>query len=141
VKLSRKQGSGAQFVSNSFPGSTALAAALGKDGLGVAMAQVVPTVTRRSIPIVREYQDAVEKLTGKKQYSFQALESYIAMKVLVEGIRRAGPKVDREGVLKALDTIQNYDLGGYVVNFTPTNHNGSNFVGLTILGHDLAFKD
>jgi ABC-type branched-subunit amino acid transport system substrate-binding protein len=141
VKLSRKQGSGAQFVSNSFPGSTALAAALGTDGLGVAMAQVVPTVTKRSIPIVREYQEAVEKLTGKRQYSFQALESYIAMKVLVEGIRRAGPKVDREGVLKALDTIHNYDLGGYVVSFTPTNHNGSNFVGLTILGRDLAFKD
>jgi ABC-type branched-subunit amino acid transport system substrate-binding protein len=141
VKLSRKQGSGAQFISNSFPGSTALAQALGADGLGVAMAQVVPSVYRRSIPIVKEYQDAIEKLTGKKDYSFQALESYIAMKVLVEGIRRAGPQPTREKVLQALDTIQNYDLGGYLVNFAPSNHNGSNYVGLTILGHDLAFKD
>jgi ABC-type branched-subunit amino acid transport system substrate-binding protein len=141
VKLSRKQGSGAQFVSNSFPGSTAFAQALGSDGLGVAMAQVVPTVTKRSIPIVREYQEAVEKYTGKKHYSFQALEAYIAMKVLVEGMRRAGPKADREGLLRAMDTIQNYDLGGYVVSFSPTNHNGSNFVSLTILGRDLAFKD
>ncbi|HET9044564.1 MAG TPA: ABC transporter substrate-binding protein [Burkholderiales bacterium] len=141
VKLSRKQGSGAQFISNSFPGTTALAAALGSDGLGVAMAQVVPTVTKRSIPIVKEYQDAVEKLKGKKAYSFQALESYIAMKVLVEGIRRAGPQPTREKLLQALDTMQNYDLGGYIVNFTPNNHNGSNYVGLTILGRDLAFKD
>lgn len=141
VKLSRKQGSGAQFISNSFPGTTALAAALGSDGLGVAMAQVVPTVTKRSIPIVKEYQDAVEKLKGKKAYSFQALESYIAMKVLVEGIRRAGPQPTREKLLQALDTMQNYDLGGYLVNFTPNNHNGSNYVGLTILGRDLAFKD
>ena len=141
VKLSRKQGSGAQFISNSFPGSTALAAALGSDGLGVAMAQVVPTVTKRSIPIVKEYQDAVDKLKGKKAYSFQALESYIAMKVLVEGIRRAGPQPSREKLLLALDTMQNYDLGGYIVNFTPNNHNGSSYVGLTILGRDLAFKD
>jgi ABC-type branched-subunit amino acid transport system substrate-binding protein len=141
VKQSRKQGGGAQFVSNSFPGSTAFAQALGADGLGVAMAQVVPTVTKRAIPVVKEYQEAVEKLTGKKQYSFQSLEAYIAMKVLVEGLRRAGPKVDRESVLKALDTIQSYDLGGYVVNFSPTNHNGSSFVSLTILGRDLAFKD
>jgi hypothetical protein len=37
--------------------------------------------------------------------------------------------------------MQNYDLGGYLVNFSPTNHNGSSFVGLTILGRDLAFKD
>ena len=141
VKLSRKQGSSAQFVSNSFPGSTALAQALGADGLGVAMAQVVPTVTKRSIPIVKEYQEAVEKFSGKKDYSFQSLEAYIAMKVLVEGIRRVGPKLDREGLLRALDTIQNYDLGGYVVSFSPNNHNGSTFVSLTILGHDLAFKD
>jgi ABC-type branched-subunit amino acid transport system substrate-binding protein len=141
VKLSRKQGSGAQFISNSFPGSTALAGALGADGLGVAMTQVVPTVTKRSIPIVKEYQEAVEKMKGKKDYSFQALEAYIAMRVLVEGIRRAGPQPTREKLLSAMDTMQNYDLGGYVVNFTPNNHNGSNYVGLTILGRDLAFKD
>jgi ABC-type branched-subunit amino acid transport system substrate-binding protein len=141
VKLARKQGSGAQFVSNSFPGSTALAGALGSEGLGVAMAQVVPTVTKRAIPIVKEYQEASDKLKGKKGYSFQALESYIAMKVLVEGIRRAGPQPTREKLLAALDTIQGYDVGGYIVSFTPTNHNGSNFVGLTILGRDLAFKD
>jgi ABC-type branched-subunit amino acid transport system substrate-binding protein len=141
VKLSRKQGSGAQFISNSFPGSTALANALGSEGLGVAMTQVVPTVTKRSIPIVKEYQEASDKFKGKKGYSFQALEAYIAMKVLVEGIRRAGPQPTREKLLTALDTIQNYDLGGYIVSFSPTNHNGSNFVGLTILGRDLAFKD
>jgi ABC-type branched-subunit amino acid transport system substrate-binding protein len=141
VKLSRKQGSGAQFISNSFPGSTALAGALGAEGLGVAMAQVVPTVTKRSIPIVKEYQEALEKFKAKKDYSFQALEAYIAMKVLVEGLRRAGPQPTRERLLQALDTIQNYDLGGYLVIFTPNNHNGSNYVGLTILGRDLAFKD
>ncbi|MFO1363828.1 MAG: ABC transporter substrate-binding protein [Burkholderiales bacterium] len=141
VKLARKQGSGAQFISNSFPGSTALAGALGAEGLGVAMTQVVPTVSKRSIPIVKEYQDAAEKLTGKKSFSYQSLESYIAMKVLVEGIRRAGPQLTREKLLVALDSIQSYDLGGYIVSFTPTNHNGSSFVGLTILGHDLAFKD
>jgi ABC-type branched-subunit amino acid transport system substrate-binding protein len=141
VKLSRKQGSGAQFISNSFPGSTALAGALGAEGLGVAMAQVVPTVTKRSIPIVKEYQEALEKFKAKKDYSFQALEAYIAMKVLVEGLRRAGPQPTRERLLQALDTIQNYDLGGYLVSFTPSNHNGSNYVGLTILGRDLAFKD
>ncbi len=59
----------------------------------------------------------------------------------VEGIRRAGPQLTREKLLVALDSIQSYDLGGYIVSFTPTNHNGSSFVGLTILGHDLAFKD
>lgn len=141
VKLARGHGSGAQFVSTSFAGSTALAQALGPQGLGVAMAQVVPTVSKGSIPIVKEYQQAMEKLTGRKEWSFTALESYIAAKALVEGIRRAGPQPSREALLKSLDGLGTLDMGGYTVSFSASNHNGSRYVGLTILGRDLAFRD
>ena len=141
VKLARTQGSAVQFVSTSFAGSTALANELGKDGIGVAMAQVVPAPGKGSIPVVREYQAAIQALKGKRELSFTMLESYIAAKVLVEGIRRAGPNPSREALLRSLDTLQGYDTGGYVVSFSPTNHNGSSFVDLTILGADLAFKN
>jgi branched-chain amino acid transport system substrate-binding protein len=141
IKGMKKQGVGAQFVSTSFAGSTALANALGADGLGVAMAQVVPSYLKRSIPVVREYQAAMEATLGKKEYSYTSLESYIAAKVLVEGLRRAGAQPTREKVLAALDGISNYDVGGYLVSFSPTNHNGSSFVSLSILGRDLAFRE
>jgi ABC-type branched-subunit amino acid transport system substrate-binding protein len=61
------------------------------------------------------------------------LESYICAKVLAEGIRRAGTNLTRESLLKALNSINNYDAGGYVVSFSPTNHNGSKFVELTAI--------
>lgn len=141
VKLSLKQGMNAQFVSTSFAGSTALAQALGKDGHGVVMTQVVPSIARTTVPIVREYQQASDRLLGKKDYSYTALESFIAAKVLVEGIRRAGRDVTRESLLRSLDGLGAIDLGGYIVAFSPTNHNGSNFVALTILGRDLKFRD
>lgn len=141
IKLSRKLGSGAQFVSTSFAGSTALANALGAAGLGVAMSQVAPSYTKRSIPVVREYQAAMEALLGKKEFAYTSLESYIAAKVLVEGLRRAGPQPTREKVLAALDAVKDYDVGGYMVSFSPTNHNGSSFVALSILGRDLAFRE
>ena len=141
IKLSKKQGSGAQFVSTSFAGSSSLAQALGGDGLGVAMAQVVPSYLRRSVPAVREYQAAMEAAHGKRDFSYQSFEAYIAAKVLVEGMRRAGPQLTRESLLRALDTVQNYDVGGYIVSFSPTNHNGSSFVSLSILGRDLAFRE
>ncbi|MCL4802082.1 MAG: ABC transporter substrate-binding protein [Burkholderiales bacterium] len=141
VKLSLKQGMHAQFVSTSFAGSTALAQALGKDGHGVVMTQVVPSIARTTVPIVREYQQASDRLLGKKDYSYTALESFIAAKVLVEGIRRAGRDVTRESLLRSLDGLGAIDLGGYIVAFSPTNHNGSNFVALTILGRDLRFRD
>ena len=140
IKQSRKSGSTAQMVSNSFPGSSPLAREMGKDGIGVAIAQVVPPVARNSVPVVAEYRAAIEKHLGKKEYSFTSLESFIAAKVIVEAVRRAGPKLTRDGFMQALDGMSSFDTGGYTVGFGPTNHNGSSFVELTIIGKDLTFK-
>jgi ABC-type branched-subunit amino acid transport system substrate-binding protein len=140
IKAARKAGSTAQMVSNSFPGSTPLAKELGKDGAGVAIAQVVPPPSKQSVPVVAEYRAAIEKHLGRKEYSFTSLESFIAAKVTVEGLRRAGPKLTREAFMQALDGMSGYDAGGYTVGFSPTNHNGSAFVELTIIGKDLLFK-
>jgi ABC-type branched-subunit amino acid transport system substrate-binding protein len=133
IKQAKKAGSGAQFASTSFVGASALASELGAQGTGVVVAQVVPPYSRLSIPIVKEYQAAIEKQLGKKEFSFTSLESYISAKVLVEAIRRAGANPTRESLLKALDTIQNFDVGGYTVDFNPSNHNGSKFVELTAI--------
>ena len=67
---------------------------------GVIVATVVPPPTKRSLPIVQEYQAAIEKQLGKKDLSFTSLESYIAAKVTVEALRRAGPKLTREASCK-----------------------------------------
>ncbi len=133
IKQSRKAGATAQFASTSFVGASALADALGSDGRGVVVAQVVPPYSQASIPVVKEYQAAIEKQLGKKDYSFTSLEAYISAKVLVEGIRRAGPNLTRESLLKSLDSMQNVDVGGYSVSFNPKDHNGSKFVELTAI--------
>jgi len=133
VKQAKKTGSVAQFASTSFVGASALATELGPEGAGMVVAQVVPPP---SIPIVREYQSAIEKLLGRKDFSSTSLESYIAAKVLVEGIRRAGAVPTRESLLKALDSIRNFDVGGYIVDFSPSNHNGSKFVELTTINRE-----
>ena len=80
------------------------------------------------------------KLLGRPEYSFTSLEAYISAKVTVEAIRRSGATPTREGLMRALDAMSSYDVGGYHVGFSPTNHNGSKFVDLTIIGRDLKFK-
>lgn len=133
IKQAKKAGSGAQFASTSFVGASALAAELGAQGTGVVVAQVVPPYSRLSISVVKEYQAAIEKQIGKKEFSFTSLESYICAKVLAEGIRRAGTNLTRDSLLKALDSMSSYDAGGYIISFSPTNHNGSKFVELTAI--------
>ena len=83
---------------------------------------------------------AIEQHTGKKEFSFTSLESYIAAKVTVEALRRAGPKLSRENFMQALDGLKSFDTGGYVVGFSPSNHNGSSFVELTVIGRDQKFN-
>ncbi|MGC2518560.1 MAG: ABC transporter substrate-binding protein [Burkholderiales bacterium] len=139
IKQVRKAGAGAQFASTSFVGASALAEELGPQGLGVVVAQVVPPYSKSSVGIVKEYQAAIENHLGKKDYSFTSLEAYIGAKVLVEAIRRAGPNPTRENLFKALDSMHNVDIGGYIVDFSPTNHNGSKFVDLTAISRQGRF--
>ncbi|HYY60159.1 MAG TPA: ABC transporter substrate-binding protein [Burkholderiales bacterium] len=139
VKLARNSGVAAQMVSNSFPGASPLAKELGSDGAGVIVATVVPPPTKRSLPIVHEYQAAIEKLTGRKDFSFTSLESYIGAKVAVQALRRAGPQPTRASFMRELDALKDFDAGGYALSFSPTNHNGSSFVELTVIGKDLKF--
>ncbi|MBL8381230.1 MAG: ABC transporter substrate-binding protein [Burkholderiales bacterium] len=140
IKGARAANPGMQFVSNSFPGPNVLMRMLGKDGVGVTIAQVVPPVTNRLIPIVAEYQAAFEKSSGTKNFGATSLEAYIAAKITVEAIRRAGPaRVTRESLMSALDAMKSYDVGGYVVGFSSDNHNGSSFTELTVINRNLQF--
>jgi len=141
IKIAQKEGLGAQMASNSFPGASPLQKELGKDGPGVVIATVVPPFSKGTIPVVAEYRAAMEKLSGKKEFSFTSLESYIVAKVMVEGIKRAGAKLTRETFMHSLDSMSSYDAGGYIVSFSPSNHNGSSYVELTVISRDGNFRN
>lgn len=133
VRQMKKAGSAATFYNVSFVGSKALADALGKDGVGVAISQVVPFPWGRAVPVVKEYQELAAK-AGFKDYNFSAMEGFLSAKVAVEGLRRAGRNLTREGYIAALEKMQDVDLGGFFISYSPTNHAGSKFVDLTIIG-------
>jgi ABC-type branched-subunit amino acid transport system substrate-binding protein len=65
---------------------------------------------------------------------YASLEGFLAAKVTVEGLRRAGPNPSRRAFVVALESMRNTDLGGYRVSFSPQDHEGSDFVELTFLG-------
>lgn len=140
IRLAQKSGVGAQMASNSFPGASPLAKELGAAGAGTIVATVVPPPTKRSLPLVQEYQAAIEKQLGRKDYSFTSFEAYIGAKVMVEAMRKSGRGLTREAFTRELDAMRDYDAGGYAVSFTPANHNGSSFVELTVIGREQKFS-
>ena len=139
IKAMKAAGIHAQFMNVSFVGSKALAAELGPEGRGVAISQVVPFPWNTGAPVVKEYQKALAADSGKENYSFTSLEGFIAAKVLVEGIRRAGRDVTREKLVTALETLNDFDVGGFTVTYSGSDHTGSRFVELTAIGRDGVF--
>ncbi|MDH4172302.1 MAG: ABC transporter substrate-binding protein [Betaproteobacteria bacterium] len=133
IRQMQKAGSNATFYNVSFVGSKALSDALGKDGVGVAISQVVPFPWGRAVPVVKEYQQLSEK-AGFTDYNFSAMEGFLSAKVAVEGLRRAGRNLTRESYIAALERMQDVDLGGFFVSYSPSNRAGSKFVDLTIIG-------
>jgi branched-chain amino acid transport system substrate-binding protein len=136
IKAMRAAGHNPQFMNVSFVGSKALAAEAGKEGRGVGITQVVPFPWNIATPVVKEYQQLYAAATKKDDFSFTSLEGFVAAKVLVEGLRRAGPDLTREKFITTMEGMHDVDVGGFVVTFTPTNHSGSRFVELTVIGKD-----
>jgi len=137
IKETKAAGQNPTFWNVSFVGSKALAKELDKEGRGVQISQVVPFPWDSSVPVVKEYQRAMAE--AKAEPGFGTLEGYIAAKVMVEGLRRAGRNLTREGFVRAMEGIQDFDVGGFKVNYGPGNRSGSRFVDLTIISKNQKF--
>ena len=137
IKEMKKVNQNPTFWNVSFVGSKALAKELDREGRGVQISQVVPFPWDNTVPVVKEYRKLLDEAKGEP--GFGTLEGFIAAKVTVEGLRRAGRKLDRESFIRAMESLDAYDVGGFKVTFGPQNHNGSKFVDLTIISRDQRF--
>jgi ABC-type branched-subunit amino acid transport system substrate-binding protein len=82
--------------------------------------------------VIREFADLAAK--AKVDVNFSSVEGYLVAKVFTEGLKRAGKNPTRETLITGLEAMTDVDFGGFTVNFSPSNHNASRYVDLTIIG-------
>ncbi len=82
----------------------------------------------------REFQSVLKGMAKPPPASYSTFEGFVAAKLLTEGLRRAGPNPTRQKLVAALETLRNFDLGGVRVSYSPTDHDGSNFVEMIMIG-------
>lgn len=138
IKAYRDTGASAQFVSFSFLNAQQLHQDLGEGAGGVVVSQVVPYPWGVSQGITTEYQAAL-KAAGGQALSYGSLEGYVAAKIVVEGLRRAGAGASPESLKRALETFNPLDLGGLRVSYTPGEHRGLDYSELTMMRKDGRF--
>lgn len=127
-----KTGQHPQFFGLSVVSATQLRKEFGTDAAGLGIAQVVPSPWSSKYAVVRQYREALAK-AARQEPHHAGLEGYIAGKLLVEGLKRAGRDLTREKLVAALESMHNTDLGDYVVDYSPQKRAGSAYVDLSII--------
>ena len=139
VKAVRTQRKGLPLYGTSVLGTAGNLRALGEDGVGIAVSQVVPSPHNTVMPVVRDFQKAWKTLGVEQEPSHLALEGYINARVFCEALRRAGRNPTRASLIDAAWSIKAWNLGGFNVNFTEPGTNASRFVELTMVGKNARF--
>ncbi len=142
IRIAKRALPNAIFLNVSFVGSTALMNTLGEDSEGVVVTQVVPHFAS-DLFLTTDYRRDLLEFAPNAQQSFVSLEGYIVARIFVEGLRRAGPEVDRESIIDALLGIRDLDIGiGTPISFSAEVYQGSQMVWPTVIrdGHFEPFE-
>lgn len=135
IKRYREAGGGAQLYNISVVDPAEIVKLAGlKNAHGLGVSQVVPYPFMPSLPVVREYQALLKKYAPNELVNYTSFEQFLGAKVLVEGLRRAGPKPTRPKVMKAFESMGHFDLGGTSVGYSAENRVGSRYVEVTVIG-------
>jgi ABC-type branched-subunit amino acid transport system substrate-binding protein len=135
----RLAGSKATIVTVSNNASGGFIKQMGDHARGTIVSQVFPYERSLSAPIVKEAYDlAIAK--GMTEVTPAMLEGYAGAKVLVEGLKRAGPSPSRQKLRDALENMGRVNIGGLEVNYSAKSHTGLQYADLSIIGPDGKFR-
>lgn len=133
VKLAKQVVPNATFLSVSFVGAAALTEALGKDGDGVIVTQVVPH-PESDLPGVVEYRQAMKRSSPNVAPEFISLEGFLMARTFVEAARRVRGDITRESIIDAFEQAGTLDVGiGVPLKYSRTEHQGSHHVWLSVI--------
>jgi len=134
------------FLTVSFVGTDELISEAGPDAEGVVITQVVPPYYMTEFKSVALYRRALGKYFPAEQPNFVSLEGFVDAMVLVEGLKRAGKDLTREGLIHAIESIHDHDLGlgpQLKLNYSAKEHKGFDHVLPTVVrgGRAVPFTD
>ena len=137
IEKLRDVGADLIFTNVSFVGSTELAEELAQLGPkyaeGVLVTQVVPNPAAQASAMIK-FREQMKRHAPGERPGFVALEGWLVGRLFLEGLQRAGKKLDTDGLIDALETIRGLDLGiGVPLTFSPSEHQASHRVWGTVM--------
>jgi ABC-type branched-subunit amino acid transport system substrate-binding protein len=124
------------FLTVSFVGTDELILQAGADSEGTVITQVVPPYYLTDLKTVALYRRSMSKYAPGERPDFVSLEGFVDAMVMVEGLKRAGKELTREGLIRAIESIREMDLGlgnQLKLNYSAKSHKGFDRVITTVV--------
>lgn len=134
------------FTTVSFVGTDELISQAGSDADGVVITQVVQPYYLTEFKAVTLYRGALQKFSPGVQPNFVSFEGFVDAMVLVEGLKRAGKDLTREGLIHGIESMHEVDLGlgpKLMLDYGVKDHKGFDHVVPTVVrgGKAVPFTD
>ena len=133
IKAVRTRQRGLSLYALSILGAAGTIKAMGVDGEGVTLSQVVPMPNRDSIAVVREFRQAFVAAKTDVEPSHLALEGYLNAKAFAQIASRINGPINGKSITEAAWATKRIDLGGYEIGFTEPGSSASRFIELTMI--------
>lgn len=136
LKQSHAKGWKPLFLTVSFVGTDELILEAGADAEGMIITQVVPPYYLTDLKTVALYRRTLGKYFPSAQPNFVSLEGFIDAMVLVEGLKRAGKDLTRAGLIRAIESIHEFDMGlgpQLKLDYSAKDHKGFDHVIPTVV--------
>ena len=136
----------ASVLTVSFVGTDELILEAGADADGLVITQVVPPYYLTDLKSVALYRRTLAQYSPTERPNFLSLEGFIDAMVLVEGLKRAGKDLTREGLIHGVESIHDLDLGlgpELKLSYSAKDHKGFDHVIPTVVrgGRAVPFTD
>ena len=134
------------FLTVSFVGTDDLIQAASSDAEGIVVTQVVPPYYLTEYKTVALYRRTLSKYYPSAQPNFVSLEGFVDAMVLVEGLKKAGKELTRDGLIRGIESLHEVDLGlgpKLKLNYSAKEHKGFDHVIPTVVrgGRAVPFTD
>ena len=134
------------FVTVSFVGTDDLIKLAGSDVEGMVITQVVPPYYLTDLKTVALYRRTLSKFAPNETPNFVSLEGFVDAMVLVEGLKRAGKDLTRDGLIRSIETMHDFEMGlgpQLKLEYSARDHKGFDHVIPTVVrgGRAVPFTD
>jgi branched-chain amino acid transport system substrate-binding protein len=134
------------FLTVSFVGTDEVITEAGADADGMVITQVVPPYYLTDLKAVALYRRTLAQYSPSERPNFVSLEGFVDAMVLVEGLKRAGKELTREGLIRGVESIHQLDLGlgpQLKLDYSVKDHKGFDHVIPSVIrsGRPVPFTD